>query len=248
MALTNTSGFASPGGGPTWLQDDAAGDLVPVAAGFPTDLVRGIGRQSAAGLGSATTSQGRALVNQYLPAGVAMVQTVPGAEKNTFTARVAIQGTLVNAFNFATSQTAGTFPANSLNLLGRMIRVSGGGTIGTTVTPTFTFDVAFGATVIATTGSLTINNAITTPANFSFSFIATVTTAGSSGVVVSSGQFNFASATNVTNTWPMANSTPGTGASVDLTAAQAVTFNATCGTSDPANRVRLFNLLVEVLY
>lgn len=248
MALSTQSGFSVPGGGPTWLQDDTAGDLVPVAGGSPIDMVRGIGRQSANVLGSSSTAAGRMLTNQLLPTCIAMVQTVPGAENNTFTTRRAIQGTLINTFNLAASQTAGTFPAGALNLLGRTIRISGGGTMGTNLTPNFTFDFALGATVVATTGSLAINAAITTPANFNFSIIATVTTTGSSGVVVSTGQFNFASATNVTNTWPIANTTPGTGATVNLTAAQAVTFNATCGASDAANRVRLFNFLVEILY
>lgn len=45
----------------------------------------------------------------------------------------------------------------------------------------------------------------------------------------------------------MANSTPGTALTLDLTATQAVTFNATCGTSNASNRIRLFNLMVEIL-
>lgn len=243
MALIQQGAANLANSGIGWVTDSTALDIVP-ALTTPQDLVRSIGRQAGSGV-----TIGRALCNQLCPVGLAMVQTVPGAETNTFTTRVSILGTLVNSMTMGDgSQVAGTFTAGTLNLLGRTLRFTGGGTMGTTATPNFTFDVGLGAGVLSTTGSLAINNAITTPANFNFSIIATVTTAGSSGVVVSSGQFNFASATNVTNTWAFANSTPGTGLTSDLTAAGAITFNATCGTSNASNRVKLYNFLVEVLY
>jgi hypothetical protein len=243
MALLTTGTAVLSSSATGWAFDSVNNDLVPATLA-PQDLVRGVGRMAGSGLVIS-----RALVNQLCPVGLAMVQTVPGAETNTFTSRVSILGTLVNSMTMGDgSQVAGTFTAGTLNLLGRTVRITGGGTIGTTGTPNFTFDVGLGAGVLATTQSLAVNAAITTPANFNFSVVATVTTAGSSGVVVSSGQFNFASATNVTNTWALANSTPGTGLSTDLTAAGAITFNATCGTSNASNRVRLFNFLVEVLF
>ncbi len=45
----------------------------------------------------------------------------------------------------------------------------------------------------------------------------------------------------------MANSTPGTALTIDLTAAYAFTFNATCGTSNASNRIQLTDLMVEIL-
>lgn len=225
-----------------WLFDSNNLDLVPALTG-PQDLVRGVGRQAGSGL-----TIGRSLVNQMLPPGLAMVQTVPGAETNTFTTRVAIQGTLVNPMTIGdAAQTAGTFPAGALNLLGRTLRISGGGTMGSTSTPNFTIDLGLGAGVLATTLAKAVV-AITSPGSFHFVMLSTVTTAGASGVMNTTGKLNYASATNVTNTWALANSTPGTGLSVDLTTALALSVNATCSASSASNRIILTNLVVEILF
>lgn len=235
--------------GTGWLLDSNNLDFVPAAvpgAGGSTlnygDVTRSFGRQAGSG-----EPYSRAFVNQIVPASVYMMQTAIGAETNTFTTRAPITGTLINlGFVGDAAQTAGTFPAGALNKVGRVIRCSGGGTMGTTSTPNFTFDIALGTNILATTGSL-VTVAVTTPANFWFSTISTVITAGSSGTIQTVGVFNYATATNVTKTWPMANSTPGTALSLDLTATQAVSFNATCGTSSSSNRVRLYNFMVEIL-
>jgi hypothetical protein len=236
----STQGAPYIGGGTAWQWDDAAGDLVPVNGNATSDLYRGFGRSSS-----------RALVNQFLPAGLAMVQTVPGAETNTFTTRVAINGTLVNTFNFNGTQVAGTFPAGALNVLGRTIRIKSTGTMGTSATPNFTFDYALGtagANVLATTGVLAAQ-AVTTPGQWYSEVQATVTTAGSSGVVQSGGHFTFAGSSGVLVTpWSMGNSTKGTGLSIDLTAALAFGMYATCGTSSGSNRVIVSTLTVEILY
>jgi hypothetical protein len=186
-----------------------------------------------------------ALLGRVAPAGLAIVQTVEGAEKNTFTTRVAIQGTLVNASS-ALPGTAGTIPAGLMNVVGRTMRIRGGGTTGTTATPNWTFDIAMGATVIATTLAKAAV-ATTTPAAFTFDVLATVLSTGATGTIISVGSINMASATNATATWAFCNTTPGTATTVDLTADKAITFNATCSASDAANRVRLHALTVEIL-
>src|ERR1039458_3525411 len=113
-----------------WLFDSVNYDLVP-ATTAPQDLVRGIGRQPGSG-----AVINRALVNQLLPVGLAFVQPANGTETNTFTTRVAINGTLTNCNNIgdvaAATQTAGTFTAGALSLVGRTIRVRASGTLGTT--------------------------------------------------------------------------------------------------------------------
>jgi hypothetical protein len=203
---------------------------------------------SLGGVNLAGTTQ-RLLVNNLAPVGAFAWQTVIGAETNTFTSRVAIHGTLVSPTTYPTAPTAGTFPAGALNVLGRTIRVTGGGNSGTTGTPNWTLDFALGAagaSVVGTTGALAAV-ATTSPANFTFSLISTVTTIGASGVMTTTGTVNWASATNATATWAIANSTVGTGLTLDLTAAQACGVFATCGTSNASNRIRLTNLLIEVL-
>lgn len=232
------------GAGAGWQYDSVNSDLVPVAlsgSGY-SDLARSVGRQAGSGLPIA-----RALVNQMLPVGTYLVQTVVGAETNTFTTRVAISGTFVNLATVGdAAQTAGTFPAGALNVLGRTIRITFGGTSGTTGTPNWTIDAALGANIVATTGVLAAV-ATTSPANFWGQIIATVTTVGASGKLASCGQINWSSATNATQSWPLANSTPGTALTIDLTAAYAFTINATCGTSNLSNRLQLTNCVVEVL-
>jgi hypothetical protein len=233
------AGAASTG----WLYDSDNLDAVPVTAlSAPSDLARGIGH----GL------TGRALANDLCPVGLAMIQKASGAETNTFTTRVAINGTLTNCNNLGgvlgASQVAGTFPAGALSLIGRTLRVRASGTCGTTGTPNLTIDIGLGAGVLATTGVLALA-AVTTPAPWFMDVQATVQTAGSSGVVISEGLFLYSTTSSVVVlTWTMGNSTRGTGLSADLTTALAFTLNATCGTSNASNRIICNTLSVEVLY
>lgn len=246
MAYLATGGpilLAAAGTG--WAFDNTQNDLVPTTAALgPNDLKQSVGRQLGSGINAS-----RALVNQHLPVGLYMVQTVAGAETNTFTTRVSITGTLVNsATSGDAAQVAGTFPANALSVVGRTIRIRAGGTCGTTGTPNLTIDYALGANILATTGVLAMQ-AVTSPAIWWSEVQATVTTAGSSGVVISNGHFSFSGSSGVLVTpWTMGNTTRGTGLSVDLTATQAFTINATCGTSNASNRIICTNLTVEILF
>lgn len=245
MALIGT-GTANIVAGTTtgWQFDSINGDLCPVVSGGGNylDLTRSIGRQA-----TASTQIGRAFVNQMLPVGTYMVQTVVGPETNTFTTRQSITGTLVNFASVGdVAQVAGTFPAGALNVLGRTLRITFGGTSGTTGTPNWTIDAALGSNLVATTGALAAV-ATTSPANFWGQIISTCTTTGASGKLTSCGEITWSSATNATQTWPLANSTPGTALSIDLTAAYAFTINATCSASSPSNRIILTNLVVEII-
>lgn len=235
-----TQGAPYIGGNTAWAWDDAAGDFVPVIGNATVDLLRGIGRSSS-----------RSLVNQFLPTGTAMVQSANGTETNTFTTRVAIGGTFLNAFNFNGTQVAGTFPAGALSLVGRTIRIKAGGTLGTTGTPNYTIDLALGAAganVLATTGALAMATA-TSPAPWGLDVTATVQTAGASGVVISEGLFYYSSTSSVVVLpWTMGNSTRGTGLSIDLTTALAFNIFATSSASSASNRIICNTLTVEVLY
>lgn len=229
-----------------WLFDSNQYDLVPATTG-PQDLIRGIGRQ--AGSGAVIN---RAFVNQLLPVGLAFVQTVSGTETNTFTTRVAISGTLVNANNIgdvaAATQTAGTFTAGALSLVGRTLRVHASGTLGSTSTPNLTIDVALGSNILATSGALAMATA-TSPAPWILDVQATVQTAGSSGVIISEGLFSYSTSSGVVVLpWTMGNSTRGTGLSIDLTAAQLISINATCGTSNSSNRIICNVFTTEILF
>jgi hypothetical protein len=227
-----------------WQFDNTNFDFVP-ASGTNTiqDMARGIGRQAGSGL-----LIGRALVNQMVPPGIAMIQTVMGAETNTFTARQDIKGTVINTMTIGDgTQTNATFPAGALNVLGRTIRVRGGGNWGATATPNFTLDVSLGAGVLATT-SVCALAAITTPQNFAFDFISTCTTIGASGVMTSAGIFQGQITTITTFPIAMTNTVVGTGLTADLTTALALSVGVTWGASNALNRVRLTNLVVEILY
>lgn len=233
----STQGAPNIGGNQLWQWDDVAGDLVPVNGNATSDLYRGFGR-----------SASRALVNQWLPAGLAIVQSANGAEKNTFTTRVAIGGTYLNAFNFNGTQVAGTFPPSSLSVVGRTLRIRASGTLGAAATPNLTIDVALGAGILATTGVLAMATA-TTPAPWILDVQATVQTAGSSGVVVSEGTFLYQTSSSVVVLpWAMGNTVRGTGLAIDLTAALAFNIFATQGTSHADNRIICNTLTVEILF
>lgn len=238
----STQGAPYLGGNTNWLWDDAAGDFVPVQGNTAIDLTRGIGR-----------SASRALINQWLPTGTAIVQSANGAETNTFTTRVAIGGTYLNAFNFNGTQVAGTFPPGALSLVGRTIRVKAGGTLGTAgaSTPNLTVDIGLGvagANVLATTGVLAMATT-TSPAPWGLDVTATVQTAGASGVVISEGLFYYSSTSSVVVLpWTMGNTVRGTGLAIDLTAALAFNIFATQGTSNAANRIIQNYCTVEILF
>jgi hypothetical protein len=252
MTLT-TVGAPNIDGNQLWRYDDVAGDFVPVVGNAPTDLRRGIGRFSAIPVGGVAgdAAIARALANGFLPPGIAFVQSVRGAETNTFTTRVAIGGTFLNAFNLAATQVVGTFPAGALNLLGRTLRVRASGTLGTTGTPNLTIDLALGAAganVLATSGVLALA-AATSPAPWFLDVQATVVTVGASGAIISEGLFSYSTSSSVVVIpWTLGNSTRGTPLTIDLTAALAFNIYATCGTSDVANRIRCDTLVAEVLF
>lgn len=218
-----------------------------------SNLADGQGGDASKSLGGSTIAgtSGRLLVNQLLPVGVALVQSVSGAETNTFTTRVAIGGTMLAPSNYPVAPTAGTLPAGALNLVGRTIRIKAGGTLGTTGTPNLTIDYALtaaGTNVLATTGVLAMQ-AATSPAIWYSEVNATVQTAGASGVIISNGHFTFAGSSGVLVTpWSMGNTTRGTGLTVDLTAAQPINIFATCGTSSASNRIICNTFSVEILF
>ncbi|MFI5461063.1 MAG: hypothetical protein ACHRXM_37120 [Isosphaerales bacterium] len=226
-----------------WQFDSANYDFVPCTGNNPQDLARGIGRQPGSGM-----AIGRALVNQLLPPGIAMVQTVVGVESNNFTTRQAIHGTLVNCMTIGDGvQVAGTFPAGALNLLGRTLRIRGGGNWGVTATPNITVDVSLGAGVLATTQVCTLS-AVTTPQNFYFDIMSTVTTVGASGVMTTTGTFDGQITTITRFPIGMSNSTVGTGLTLDLTATQALSVGCTWSAGSASNRIRLTDLIVEICF
>jgi hypothetical protein len=239
--------FIPIGAATGWLIDSNQNDVVPSLTGTPQDLIRGIGRQPGSGI-----VIGRSLVNQLLPVGLAFVQPANGTETNTYTTRVAINGTLTNCNTIgdvaAATQTAGTFTAGALSLIGRTLRVRASGTLGATSTPNLTIDVALGSNILATTGVCAMATA-TSPAPWLLDVTATVQTAGSSGVVISEGLFSYSTTSSVVVLpWTVGNSTRGTGLSIDLTAAYLITVNATCGTSNSSNRIICNTMTVEVLF
>jgi hypothetical protein len=237
MARNQQAG-SNVGAAPAWGFDDTTGDFLPGIGDVAYDKARSVG--------NLLTS--RALVNNFLPSGLAIVQTANGTETNTYTTRVAIHGTLVNAFNFPGTLVAGTFPAGVLSLVGRTLRIRASGTLGATSTPNLTVDIGLGAGILATTGALAMATA-TSPAPWFLDVQATVQTAGASGVVISEGFFLYSTTSSVVVVpWTMGNSTRGTGLSADLTTALALSLNATCGTSNAANRIICNTLSCEILF
>jgi hypothetical protein len=220
------------------------GDIVPRNGNAASDLQRGLGMLFTGT--AAAPAPHRALHNQLLPRGLYLVQTVPGTALASFTTRASLSGTFVNSATVGGAQVAGTISAGALNLLGRTIAIKAWGTLGVTGTPNYTVDVALGTNILATTGVRAMA-AATSPLGWYLDVAATVTTAGASGVVVSGGTFT-AGENSAVVSFPLTNSTPGTGLSIDLTAAYAFTLNATSSASDPANTLKCYGTIVEIIF
>lgn len=184
------------------------------------------------GVVSLGTKAKRLLVNGSggAPAGV-LFTAFNGTEKHSFTARAS----LMTGATLTGPGTAGTVPAAALNQIGRYIEWDLWGYIGNTATPNFTIDIALGSTVVWTTASFA-SVAITGSGTWhAFGQLVTVTT-GATGTVIGQGSFNY----HQTVLLSTGISTALTAAvTVDLTAAQAFTVNATCGTSSASNKVAL---------
>ena len=159
-----------------------------------------------------------------------------GTEQNTFTTRVS----LLTGATIKGPGTAGTVPAGALNQIGRFIKWDIWGYIGNTGTPNFTFDVALGSTVVWTTASFA-SVAITGSGTWRAQGQLVTVTTGATGTVIGQGSFTYHQtvllATGISTSITAAET-------VDLTAAKAFTFNATCGTPSGSNKVALTSGIV----
>lgn len=240
------------GGGTCWGFDDTSGDQVPTAGNAPIDMTRGMGRMTTVPVGGGAAALSRALANNFLPVGLAIVDGTNGPEINTTTTRTAMCGGMQNTFNFGGGAgVGGTFPAGSLNLVGRTLRFHCSGNMGCTSTPNLTLDISFGATgslVMATTGVLALATA-TTPAPWVMDVYATVQSTGSTATIISEGIFQYSTTSSVlVIPWTMGNTTRGVPLTLDLTVAQSVMVYATFGTSNALNRIIMNICTCEILY
>lgn len=230
--------------------DDVRGDRVPVSDWAVQDLLRSEGMwQPPTGTAAAPTPA-RYLTNQLLSSGLFMVQTVVGAAVASFTTRTALgTGTYLNTCTVGGTQTAGTLPAGILNKLGRSLNIKAWGIMSANATPDYTIDFAVGAagaTVLGTTGAVT-TTAITGSQGWYLDAWAICTTAGATGKLFVGGTFTYGtSASGVTKTYLVTNSTPGTAATVDLTAALALNTFVTSSASHASNSFTQQGLLAFI--
>ena len=184
------------------------------------------------------------VANGVVPVGLFTTAIAAGSAYASSTTPTNVEGTLSNFVGF--TGTAGTIPAGHLNAIGKAFRVKAGGIVGNTVTPNLTLAFLLGTTAVATTGAVATAT-ITGTSRFDFEATCVVTGTGASGTVMSFGRFSYYSTAPVVVSWGVANATPGTADTVDLTAAQACHFQATWGTSSASNTLTCTNFTVEFL-
>lgn len=156
-----------------------------------------------------------------------------------------------------------TIPANYLQD-GRALHIFGSGSYGTTATPTLIFTVRWGGvagTVIAKSSTVTTTSATGGGASmtslFTYDFTIQTRSNGSSGTLMTNGNFILHTAaamtagtvTNYGQPLPLVSgstggTTPAT-ATVDLTADTALSLTATWGTANAANSIQDIQHYIE---
>lgn len=140
--------------------------------------------------------------------------------------------------------------------VGRGIRVTAFGVLGSTATPTFTFTLRGGAAanittnpLLAGTGALTLASTLTAvPWKFEIDLILqTLGAAGANSTLRGEGALTVGGI--AASVWPLwgGGVSPGTVATVDTTITNFLNLNVACGTSNAANTVTLNQLVVSGL-
>lgn len=223
--------------------DDTIGSILPGPIAAAADGAMSLGGSTTAGTGA------RFLTNYGFPTAGDVFQSVAGAAYNTSVAATNIQGTVLGPSAYgATAQAAGTLQPGRLNLVGRTLRVRAFGSIANTVTPNLTMAILLGTNVIVTSG-VQATATITGTSIWRLEADIVCRTAGASGVLFGSGLFSyFTTGPTVGVTWQIANPTPFTGVTLDLTAAYALNIQATWGTSSASNNMTCHQVTAEILY
>lgn len=233
MATSPNAGFWSSVSGLTeWLYDSTSNLFTP--------------RQDNAGY-SIGSQDYRALVNGYLPPGVFLVArggtalASSTAETSLFTGATLSGATAISG-TVPSGGTAGTFPAGSLNVAGKVIRVRASGVLGNTGTPDLTVKLYYGSTALGTaTGTMAT---ITTTKAWTLNMDLVVTATGATGTVKGDGKFVYNTSAIAGVTWDIENSG---GSTVDLTAAGAFTIKGTWSASSSSNTIANICTVVEIL-
>ena len=181
--------------------------------------------------------------NGAIPVGALFTNSAVGTAYQAATAATNIEPAFLSVSGF--TGTAGTIPAGFLNSVGKCFRVTFGGPFGVTATPNLTIRLLLGTTPIATTGALAWTAA--TSMTFNASITCVVTATGATGTVASAGIFWGNTTAILATPMRIANVTPGTADTVDLTVAQAIHVEATWSVNSASNTIRIDYMVVEFL-
>lgn len=184
----------------------------------------------------------------FTPSSAGILTVAPSGGTTEFTGKVTSDGYGVTRnlyLNTADSSTVSntvaetdfdvtfTLPAGFLSGVGRAIRVEAMMDNGATGTPTATYKLKFGSTVLSTTGAMRMTN----NTGASCVFLVTCRTAGASGAVKTTQEI--AASGTATGLGPSV-----TTGSLDLTAAQTVTVSVTMSVANALNTSTLVQLRV----
>jgi hypothetical protein len=221
--------------------DDTIGALIPGPGMSDAQISLG-------GFTPAATD-GRMLTNFGIPLVADAYQRAAGTAYNTSVAATNVEGALSGptVYPLSLATAPGTLAAGRLNLLGRTLWVRGWGQMTNTATPTLAMAVVLGSTVIATTGVQT-TVAITGTTLWRFEAEITTRVVGASGTLFGSGTFTYwSTGPTVGVLWQVANPTPFTAVTLDLTAAYALHLQATWGTSSGSNNLTVHQLAAGLI-
>lgn len=136
-----------------------------------------------------------------------------------------------------------TFPANSLNVVGKKIRIKGWGTFGNTGTPTITTRLKNGATTLLATPAITMGTS--TAQGFMMEAIITIRSIGAGGTISRNlnVSFNDTGATTERMSIVASNGTT----AFNTTVSNTITFSVQWSVANAANTITMENMTYEIL-
>jgi hypothetical protein len=148
-----------------------------------------------------------------------------------------------------------TMPANNIDIVGKVFRVTASGQVSNIVTTpgTLTLDIRFGSVVVANGGAMPLNIVAKTNVTWNLQWLLTARTVGNTTVatVMHSGEWcsesALSSVAGTANTISLPASSPVVGTGFDSTAAQQIDLFATWSIANAGNTIQCMQYVIEQL-
>jgi hypothetical protein len=149
------------------------------------------------------------------------------------------------------SQAKFTLPTNTIDVIGKMLRIKAQCDVSNIVTTpgTLTLDIRFGGTVVFTSGAIQLNTTANTTLPVSYEIILTARSVGSAATLMGQGwamgvPLGTGAAVGVV---PLPATAPAVGTSFDSTAVQQIDHFATFSIANAGNLIQLQQFSIELM-